>query len=137
MAPDTDLIPSVLFICMFNGGGNLQVSTPEAYLNTPDFHGSTGSGSTPTPADLEYCHRSIDEKALVRKIDRRLIPILFIIYVAAFLNLRVTTQPQSEKDIVLSFKRVDIVNALTMHFPTRYRACGYAANLVLTIFFVP
>jgi hypothetical protein len=29
---------------------------------------------------------NIDESALVRKIDRRLMPILFLIYVAAFLD---------------------------------------------------
>ena len=33
----------------------------------------------------------IDEKALVRKIDRRVLPVLFAIYVAAFLDRYVST----------------------------------------------
>lgn len=32
------------------------------------------------------CPRSINEAALVRKIDLRLLPMLFIVYVAAFLD---------------------------------------------------
>jgi hypothetical protein len=39
---------------------------------------SSSSSPSPTPP--------IDEKALVRKIDMRVIPMLFIIYVAAFLD---------------------------------------------------
>ena len=32
------------------------------------------------------CPASVDDKALVRKIDRRVLPMLFVIYVAAFLD---------------------------------------------------
>jgi hypothetical protein len=44
---------------------------------------STSRGSSPLPVT---CPPSIDEKKLMRKIDFRLLPILFIIYVAAFLD---------------------------------------------------
>ncbi|CAG8959199.1 hypothetical protein HYFRA_00012556 [Hymenoscyphus fraxineus] len=61
----------------------------------------------------------IDEKALVRKIDFRLLPMLFIIYVAAFLD------------------RVNISNALTMSLPSDLKLLGVQPNVALTIFFVP
>jgi hypothetical protein len=41
------------------------------------------SPSSPSPVQ---CPPLIDEKALVRKIDMRVIPMLFFIYVAAFLD---------------------------------------------------
>ncbi|CAD6442283.1 2b21dead-2e62-4b61-a061-56f96f0f00d5 [Sclerotinia trifoliorum] len=61
----------------------------------------------------------IDEAALVRKIDRRLLPMLFLIYVAAFLD------------------RVNISNALTMSLPKDLGLVGVDRNIALTIFFVP
>ncbi|TVY20111.1 MFS transporter prlL [Lachnellula arida] len=74
------------------------------------------SGSATPPLQWQA---PIDEKALVRKIDRRLIPILFIIYVAAFLD------------------RVNISNALTMSLPKDLKLVGVERNIALTIFFVP
>ncbi|PQE16702.1 Major facilitator superfamily domain general substrate transporter protein [Rutstroemia sp. NJR-2017a BBW] len=62
---------------------------------------------------------TINEKALVRKIDRRLLPILSIIYVAAFLD------------------RVNISNALTMSLPKDLKLVGNQRNIALCIFFVP
>lgn len=44
---------------------------------------STDSGSAESSVPR---HLSITEKALVRKIDFRLIPMLFVIYIAAFLD---------------------------------------------------
>ena len=35
---------------------------------------------------LEQCPSSIDEKALVRKLDFKILPMLFIIYLASFLD---------------------------------------------------
>ena len=62
---------------------------------------------------------TIDEKALLRKIDMRVIPILFLLYLAAFLD------------------RVNIGNALTLHMPQDLHLKGNESNIALTIFFVP
>ena len=62
---------------------------------------------------------SVDEKALLRKIDLRVIPMLFLLYLAAFLD------------------RVNIGNALTLHMPQDLHLKGNESNVALTIFFVP
>lgn len=62
---------------------------------------------------------TIDEKTLLRKIDIRVIPILFLLYLAAFLD------------------RVNIGNALTLHMPQDLHLKGNESNIALTIFFVP
>ena len=67
-------------------------------------------------AELEA---TFDKKALLRKIDMRVIPILFLLYLAAFLD------------------RVNIGNALTLHMPQDLHLKGNESNVVLTIFFVP
>lgn len=45
--------------------------------------GPTDKENMPIPTEIFL---SIDEKALLRKIDFRVIPVLFVIYVAAFLD---------------------------------------------------
>ncbi|KAL8801757.1 MAG: hypothetical protein Q9182_004229 [Xanthomendoza sp. 2 TL-2023] len=72
-------------------------------------------------ADVRQIPTNIDEKALLRKIDFRVIPVLFIIYVAAFLD------------------RVNIANALTLGLPAdlHLNPKTNQANVALTIFFVP
>ncbi|MCJ1332624.1 hypothetical protein MMC10_009317 [Thelotrema lepadinum] len=60
-----------------------------------------------------------DEKKLLRKIDLKVMPMLFVIYVAAFLD------------------RVNISNALTMNLPKDLHLIGIQENVALTIFFVP
>ncbi|KAL2059461.1 hypothetical protein ABVK25_000754 [Lepraria finkii] len=55
----------------------------------------------------------------MRKIDLRVLPILFIIYLAAFLD------------------RVNIGNALTLDLPKDLHLVGNQSNVALTIFFVP
>ncbi|KAF2192979.1 putative allantoate permease [Zopfia rhizophila CBS 207.26] len=62
---------------------------------------------------------NIDESALVRKIDFRLIPILFLIYITAFLD------------------RVNISNALTMGLQKDLRLTKNQPNIALTMFFIP
>ena len=62
---------------------------------------------------------TIDEKALLRKIDIRVIPMLFVLYLAAFLD------------------RVNIANALTLRLPQDLHLKGNEPNVALTIFFVP
>ncbi|MCJ1268728.1 hypothetical protein MMC22_008616 [Lobaria immixta] len=81
-----------------------------------ESHESAARETMPTAAQS---FPSIDEKALLRKIDFRVIPILFIIYVAAFLD------------------RVNISNALTMNMPSELHLVGQQRNIALTIFFVP
>ena len=51
--------------------------------HSPDMDSSTERENTP---DLVPCPPSVSEKALLRKIDLRVIPVLFILYLAAFLD---------------------------------------------------
>ncbi|KUJ08327.1 putative allantoate permease [Mollisia scopiformis] len=83
---------------------------------TPRSNVSTSSGNGRLPLE---CPASIDEHALVTRIDRRLLPMLFVIYVAAFLD------------------RVNISNALTMSLPKDLKLVGVQKNIALTIFFIP
>ena len=62
---------------------------------------------------------TIDEKALLRKVDIRVIPVLFVLYLAASLD------------------SVNIGNALTLHMPQDLRLKDNESNIILTIFFVP
>ena len=97
------------------------------------FHGLTGptvsqpNAATPGspvisvedgPAKIEATS-TIDEKALRRKVDIRVIPILFLLYLAASLD------------------SVNIGNALTLHMPQDLRLKDNESNIILTIFFVP
>lgn len=59
------------------------VSLRTADYGLADSHRSASGENMPV---LAQSLPSIDEKALLRKIDFRVIPILFIIYVAAFLD---------------------------------------------------
>ncbi|MCJ1380519.1 hypothetical protein MMC17_003627 [Xylographa soralifera] len=67
----------------------------------------------------QYEFDSVDEKVLLKKIDFRVLPMLFIIYIMAFLD------------------RVNISNALTMNLPKDLNLIGTQENIALTIFFVP
>ncbi|MCJ1357985.1 MAG: hypothetical protein MMC33_007982 [Icmadophila ericetorum] len=62
---------------------------------------------------------SVENKKLLRKVDLRVLPMLFIVYFAAFLD------------------RVNISNALTLGLPKDLGLVGYQSNIALTIFFVP
>ncbi|KAL9609956.1 MAG: hypothetical protein Q9167_005308 [Letrouitia subvulpina] len=66
-----------------------------------------------------FDYSSINERALIRKIDFRVIPPLFLIYVLAFLD------------------RVNISNALTLGLPKDLHLTGQQPNAALAIFFVP
>ncbi|KAL8825954.1 MAG: hypothetical protein Q9191_004096 [Dirinaria sp. TL-2023a] len=83
----------------------------------PEVHSSMASHPN-SDASIE-CPQSIDEKALVRKIDFRVLPVLFVLYVAAFLD------------------RVNISNALTLGLQKDLKLKSNEANVALTIFFVP
>ncbi|KAF2657498.1 putative allantoate permease [Lophiostoma macrostomum CBS 122681] len=61
----------------------------------------------------------IDEARLLRKIDLRVLPMLVLIYIAAFLD------------------RINISAALTMRLPEDLHLTGQQPNIALTIFFVP
>ncbi|KAH8702471.1 major facilitator superfamily domain-containing protein [Talaromyces proteolyticus] len=61
----------------------------------------------------------VDEAKLVRKIDFRVMPMLFAIYLVAFLD------------------RVNISNALTMSLPDDLNLYGDRENVALLVFFVP
>ncbi|KAF6220929.1 hypothetical protein HO133_002609 [Letharia lupina] len=87
--------------------------------HSPDITSrASASSAEKAPATLQG-PSTIDEKALLRKIDIRVIPILFIVYLAAFLD------------------RVNIANALTLRLPKDLHLKGNESNVALTIFFVP
>ncbi|KAI0845359.1 MFS general substrate transporter [Daldinia vernicosa] len=64
-------------------------------------------------------HPRVNEAKLSRKIDLRVLPILFAIYIVAFLD------------------RVNISNALTLGLPAELGLVGDQPNIALTIFFAP
>ncbi|KAK6076928.1 major facilitator superfamily transporter [Seiridium cupressi] len=64
-------------------------------------------------------HLDVDEAQLLRKIDLHVVPILFLVYIVAFLD------------------RVNISNALTLGLPAELGLVGDQPNVALTIFFVP
>ncbi|KAJ5369664.1 hypothetical protein N7509_014276 [Penicillium cosmopolitanum] len=80
---------------------------PEPILSQQDHE----DGPVPPP--------NVDDAALVRKIDMRVLPMLFAIYLVAFLD------------------RVNISNALTMSMPTDLDLYGDRANIALLIFYIP
>ncbi|OTA69155.1 MFS general substrate transporter [Hypoxylon sp. EC38] len=61
----------------------------------------------------------VDERKLLRKTDFHVLPMLFAIYLIAFLD------------------RVNISNAITMGLPAELGLTGQQPNVALTIFFVP
>ncbi|KAI1329851.1 MFS general substrate transporter [Xylariaceae sp. FL0255] len=71
------------------------------------------------PFDSQKLKTTIDDAKLLRKIDLHVLPILFIVYVAAFLD------------------RVNISNALTLGLPQELGLVGEQPNIALSIFFVP
>lgn len=89
---------------------------PVGETKGPDVDSSTSSD--PNSMSIE-CPPSINERALIRRIDFKVIPILFVLYVAAFLD------------------RVNISNALTLGLQKDLKLKGDQANIALTIFFVP
>lgn len=68
------------------GIDTLDVAIYGADHNTPHSRESTSSENMLMPVKTIQCPPSAVERALVRRIDCRLIPILFLIYVAAFLD---------------------------------------------------
>ncbi|KAI1747998.1 MFS general substrate transporter [Xylaria castorea] len=79
------------------------------------------SSSEPSsePSPLREPHALVDEGKLLRKIDLHVLPILFIVYVAAFID------------------RVNISSALTLGLSAELGLVGQQPNVALTIFFVP
>ncbi|KAI1181213.1 MFS general substrate transporter [Nemania sp. FL0916] len=63
--------------------------------------------------------RDVDERKLLRKVDLHVLPILFIVYVAAFID------------------RVNISSALTLGLTQELGLTDQQPNIALTIFFVP
>ena len=63
--------------------GGFAVSERKSGADTPSSHGSKAVSDEVLPVQSLSL---IDEKALVRRIDYRLLPILFIVYMAAFLD---------------------------------------------------
>jgi hypothetical protein len=60
--------------------------TTGAYAHSTDHDLSDSYESTASEAAAVQAPSTINEKALVRKIDLRLLPVLFVIYLAAFLD---------------------------------------------------
>ncbi|KAK8105191.1 hypothetical protein PG999_008550 [Apiospora kogelbergensis] len=77
------------------------------------------SGPLPTIPGASISIPQVHESRLLRKIDFHVLPILFLVYVVAFLD------------------RVNISNALTLGLPAELSLMGQQPNISLTIFFVP
>lgn len=73
---------------MFADGSSFGQHTIDSCTPTADqvILGSKNSTDSEELSMSLQCPPSVDEKALMRKIDNRVIPVLFIIYVAAFLD---------------------------------------------------
>ncbi len=76
----------------------------------------------------------VDESKLMRKIDFHVLPILFTVYVAAFIDRYVH---HLSSELVLTLYRISISNALTLSLPAELGLVGQQPNIALTIFFVP
>lgn len=112
---------------------------PGVVMHTPDNDISDSHHSTASESAVIQTPPTINEKALVRKIDFRLLPVLFVIYLAAFLDRWVlacksTLENTTKADCDL---RVNISNALIMGLPKDLHLKGNQTNVALTIFFVP
>ncbi|KAK7729248.1 High-affinity nicotinic acid transporter [Cytospora paraplurivora] len=81
-------------------------------------HGEVAKSTSIFPVEVESLSEAEIAK-LQRKIDFRVLPMLFIIYVVAFLD------------------RANISNALTMNMPKELGMTGQQPNIALAIFFVP
>ncbi|KAI1213912.1 MFS general substrate transporter [Annulohypoxylon truncatum] len=81
-------------------------------------HGASVSSHSDHVAEESF-QPYVDEKKLLWKTDLHVVPILFIVYLAAFLD------------------RVNISNALTMGLPAELGLEGQQSNIALCIFFVP
>ncbi|KAI1371991.1 major facilitator superfamily domain-containing protein [Hypoxylon crocopeplum] len=80
---------------------------------------ANGNGASSSSHSILPLQQNVDEGRLLRKIDLHVLPILFLVYIVAFLD------------------RVNISNALTMGLPTELGLDGEKPNVALTIFFVP
>ena len=87
--------------------------------HSPDVTSKASLSSAEKAGVALECPPTINEKALLRKIDIHVIPMLFLVYLAAFLD------------------RVNIANALTLGLPKDLHLKGNQSNVALTIFFVP
>ncbi|KAI1142729.1 MFS general substrate transporter [Hypoxylon sp. FL0543] len=85
-----------------------------------DSNGNGGPlGSHPSRGAETAFQPQVDEGKLLRKTDLHVLPILFVIYLIAFLD------------------RVNISNAITMGLPAELGLTGQQPNVALTIFFAP
>ncbi|CAG8929625.1 unnamed protein product [Penicillium salamii] len=91
--------------------------TPEH--GDPDYLPSSSQPSKSNSEDGPTPPANFDDAALVRKIDMRVMPMLFAIYFVAFLD------------------RVNISNALTMSMPEDLKLYGDRTNVALLIFYIP
>ncbi|KAF2648198.1 putative allantoate permease [Lophiostoma macrostomum CBS 122681] len=80
----------------------------------------TGTELSTSPSEpIEQTLSDVEERKLIRRIDLRLLPILTVVYITAFLD------------------RVNISNALTMGLPKDLHLKGDQPNIALAVFFVP
>lgn len=76
----------------------------------------------------------VDERKLLRKVDLHVLPILFTVYVAAYIDRYVDQVPT---ELALTFHSVNISSALTLGLSTELGLVDQQPNIALTIFFVP
>ena len=101
--------------------------------DTPDAHEHQSLEKVKDPAQ----HSLINEKTLLRKIDLKVLPILFLVYVAAFLDRWAHNYLFIGWTIAEFANSVNISNALTLQLPKDLHLKHNQPNIALTIFFVP
>jgi len=88
-------------------------------LGDVEKHGYASSDSEDSTRDLKARFPNINEKKVMRKIDMRVIPVLCVLYLLAFLD------------------RVNISNAAVFGLKTDLKLKGNQYNTALVVFFVP
>ncbi|OKL57533.1 hypothetical protein UA08_07095 [Talaromyces atroroseus] len=86
---------------------------------TDDIEAVSPSLDAPSVDDKAISTSTVNEAKLLRKIDWRVMPMLFVIYLVAFLD------------------RVNISNALTLGIKTDLDLTGNRANTALVVFYAP
>ncbi|KAK8042966.1 MFS general substrate transporter [Apiospora phragmitis] len=99
--------------------GNGKAASTEVSHNDGAPSDKAHSPTSPAAAMAPASVPTVPEAKLLRKIDFRVLPILFLVYVVAFLD------------------RVNMSNALTLGLPDELGLTGQQPNVALTIFFVP
>lgn len=100
--------------------------------NEKGVHSATEGGSYgPSVEQL-----TIDEKRLLLKIDLRILPILCVVYLMAFIDRYDLPYNRSHQTDCIIFSRVNIGNAQLFSLPQDLQLTTHEYNVALAVFFV-